>query len=265
MKKLLQQLFGRSPDSPRPAASAAPAAAADPDAAPRPDYRDPEYLRLAGQCALGDIAAMWDMAQWFRRCLRPSTLALLDAYDSGDNTFGELDSRTRYYSPDSFPLRACVTWLGQAARYGHKEARQLTEGRYFYRTCGILKEAAHKVGGLSYDHYYSSDLHNLGLLDIDSGLEEFGLHSLLPEGIYIASCLSDYIPADSDGFGREDTYESIFYDEFFNHIPGRTLEDARRNLPKLLNKRAAYWADPKNNPEHRKYRQLWSEAGRERR
>lgn len=265
MKKLLQQLFGCGPDSPRPASSPVPAAAPETDAAPRPDYRDPEYLRLAGQCAMGDIAAMWDMAQWFRRYLRPSTLALLDAYDSGDDTFGELDSRTRYYSPDSFPLSACVTWLGQAARYGHAQAASIVDGRYFYRTCGLLKAATLRVGAFGHELYYSSDLHNLGLPDIDSSLEEFGLNPLLPEGIYIASYLSDYIPADSDGFGREDTYESIFYDEFFNHIPGRTLDDARRNLPKLLKKRAAYWADPKHDPEHRKYRQLWSEAGRERR
>lgn len=266
MKNLLQWLRGTLPSKSLPKPGTEPAPAPSPASGPppvpppepvtRPDYKDPRYLELAGQCAMGDITAMWELAQWFRGCLRPSTQALLDQYDSGIDCYSELSLRTHYNSPDHFPLKAYVTWLNQAARYGHARAGQITADRYFYRYCGVLKEVTHKVGNFGSELYYGSDLHNLGLLDVDSGFFEFGLHALQPEGIFIAYYLADYIPADSDGFGREDEYANIFYDEFFNLIPGKTLDDARRNLPKLLKKREAYWADPKHDREHRMYRRL---------
>lgn len=252
-----------APDpAPAPAPTPAPDPAPKPQEIPKPDYKDPRYLKLAEQCAMGDIVAMWELAHWFRGYLRPDTAALLDAYNSGEDTYDELFRRTKYTSPDNFPLCAYLAWIKQAARYGHEQAQQISEERSLYRFHGLLKEATHKVGRFGTELYYASELHRLGLLDVDSSFSEFGICSLLPEGIFPASYLADYIPADSDGFGREDTYEDVYYDEFFNLIPGSTIESARRNLPALLKKREDYWADPKNDAEHRKYRQLWSEVGK---
>lgn len=254
------EFFDRLFCKPQPAPAQTSPAAPDPDTAPNPNYRDPRYLELAKQCSMGDIAAMMELAQWHYSHLRPSTRQLLDEYDAGTDHAGALSTRTNYGSPDRFSLQACITWRCQAARYGHAEAQRLVQGKYLYRSCGVLKESTHKVGHYGCEHYYSSSLNCLGLLDIDSDFSEFGMYALRPDGIFVAYYLADYIPADSDGFGREDDYANVYYDEFFNRIPGRTLAQAQANLPRLLKKREAYWADPAHDRAHRMYKRLHSET-----
>ncbi len=255
--------FQRTPREATPGSEAAPSSAPVPDpedAARKPDYRDRQYRALAARCAMGDIAAMMDLSLWHLSHARPSTQTLLREYDNGLERFAELSRRCRFDSPDWFSLKACITWRCQAARYGHEEARKLVEGSYLHRTCGILQESTHRVGSYGSELYYSGELNRLGLTDIDSGLSEFGMHSLLPEGIFVAYYQSGYCPADEYGFGREDEYASLFYDEFFNRIPGKTIEEARRNHGKLLKKREAYWANPAHDAPRRKYRRLHSQG-----
>lgn len=225
----------------------------------KPDYRDRQYLSLAAKCAMGDIAAMMDLSRWHLSHARPSTQTLLAEYDAGTDHSGELLTRTRYTSPDHFSLQACIFWRSQAARYGHEGAKKLVDGSYLHRTCGTLKECTFRVDSFGCELYYASELNRLGLTDVDSGLQEFGLHALRTDGIFVAYYQSDYYPADEDGFGREEAYTDIFYDEFFNLLPGKTLEEARRSHERLLKKREAYWADPAHDGPRRKYRQLHSQ------
>lgn len=262
IREYLRRLFCKQ-RAPVPTPEPEPPAPAVPEQehVPCPDYRDPVYLRLAKECAMGDIVSMMEMARWHRGYLRPGTEAMLAAYESGEDTSGLLYERMRYGSPDRFSLKAYNTWVCQAARYGHAGAQALSRDSYLFQNGGVLKAETHNVGKFGSEHYYASDLNQLGLLDIDSGYSEFGMYSLLPEGIFMAYYQSGYIPADSDGFGREDDYEDVFYDEFFNHIPGKTLEDARKNLPRLLKKREDYWKDPVHDRENRMYKCLLSNPG----
>ena len=88
--------------------------------------------------------------------------------------------------------------------------------------------------------------------------EEDDLKRYAVSGIFPGYYLADYIPADSDGFGREDDYEDIYYDEFFNRLYASNLPAARAQAECLAQKRRAYWEDPAHDREHRMYKRLLS-------
>ena len=243
--------------APRPTPSAPPPKSKE--FCPKPDFHDPVYHALAGLCALGDIAAMWEMAHWHRSHLRASTEQLLAAYESGEDTYSQLWERRHYNSPDANPLCYYVTWIGLAARYGHPEAQRIIQGRVFFKYASIIKEKITQVGGISSALHSSVDLNRMGMTAVDINRFEFGLRPLTMSGVYPASYLADYIPADSDGFGREDEYEDIFYDEFFCQLLAHNMAGAEQLAERNRQRREEYWADPAHDPDNRKYRQLWSE------
>lgn len=227
---------------------------------PRPDYYDPVYLALARLCSLGDIAAMWELAHWHRRNLQASTEQLLAAFEAGEDNYSQLRVRlTPYRSDDAYPLQYYISWIWQAARYGHEEAEKLVWDRYFLDDYGFLKRKTSQVGAFSSSPYSSYGLNHMGLLDVYNKYPEFGLHSLTQKGVYRAYYLSSYIPADSDGFGREDDYDDVFFDEFFNQLCTHNMAGAIQLAAKNRQRREEYWADPDHDPQNRKYRQLWSE------
>ena len=229
------------------------------ESCPRPDFHDPVYHAMARLCGLGDIAAMWEMARWHRSHLRASTEQLLAAYEAGSDTSSQLRQRCQYTSPDEFQLKAYLTWVCQAARYGHPEAQRIAGNSYFFKTSGSLHAKTLQVGGIRSELHSSLDLNRLGMTDVDSEMYEFGVYPLTPEGVFMAYYLADYIPADSDGFGREDEYKDLFYDEFFIRLPARNMAGAEQLAAKNRQRREEYWSDPAHDPENRKYRQLWSE------
>lgn len=247
---------------PEPKPESTPAANPEPkvEACPRPDYQSPDFLSLAKQCAMGDMVAMLELARWHRRHIRPSSEALFAAYEAGDDSvYGELYSRLQRNYTDGHPCNAYITWVTRAALYGNEEAVAILDRCKLYTTFGCIKPKTFTPGVFCCELYYSSDLHRLGLMDIDSGLDEFHLYSLRTTGIYRACYLSDYIPADSDGFGREDEYSDLFYDEFFNYLSG-DYKKAQDVLPAMKAKRDAYWRIPAHDAEHRKYRRLLAES-----
>ena len=265
----LKKLFAKfipaekaEPASPAPAPRAEPPASApEPkEFCPRPDFHDPVYLALAGLCALGDIAAMWELARWHRSHLRASTEELLAAYEAGADTYGQLWQRCRYPSPpDCLSLQAYLTWIGQAARYGHPEAQKIVADRKLFKYAGLLSQKTVQVGGISSELHSSLELNRLGMTDVDDRMYEFGLYPLTQTGVYMAYYQSDYYPADSDGFGREEEYENLFYDEFFCLLSARNLSGAEQLAAENRQRREEYWSDPAHGPDNRKYRQLWSE------
>lgn len=225
---------------------------------PPVNYQDPRYLELAGQCAMGDIVAMMDLARWHRSHLRPGTEQLLADYEADSEARNALFKQIQCFYNDSFSCKAYMTWVFLAALYGNPEAEALIQQRPDFCSVGLLKPKTLRADRFGYELYYSSDLNRMGFLGVDSGLDEFNLACIRSEGIYCASYLSSYIPADSDGFGREDDYDDIFYDEFFNPLPGHKYSEAQAALPQLLAKREAYWNDPAHDREHRMYKRLVS-------
>lgn len=228
---------------------------------PNEKYRDPVYLALVDQCAMGDIVAMMDLARWHRQHAPREPEQLLSAYEQDPEARQALDEwfyRNRYGS-DDFHIRCYITWVCRAALYGNPEAEVLTERCSFFPRWSLIPQKLYQPGGFSSQLFYSFELKRLGLKGVSENLEEFAIYPLMKEGIFRAYFLADYIPADEDGFGREDDYEDIFYDEFFNCTPADTIAQAREAVAKLVRKRRDYWDDPAHDREHRMYKRLLSE------
>lgn len=231
----------------------------------RPDshdkYQEPAYLALAEQCAMGDIVAMLELARWHRSKLPPEGEQALAVYETDPEALGPLlqylqDNR---YNEQCLLCRYYITWVYRAALYGNAEAQALVDRCPRYAHLGLLNKQFYERPSYSSQHFYSSELNQLGLLGIRPDLDEFNLYVLNKDGFYTAYFLADYIPADSDGFGREDSYEDIFYDEFFNCLEADTVDQARLDVEQQRKKREAYWADPVHDREHRMYKRLLSE------
>jgi len=256
IREVLAKLFPKAePKAEAAQQSSSPAG----DFCPKPDYQDPVYLALARLCGLGDISAMWELAHWHRGHLRASTEQLLAAYEAGEDTYAQLSECCSYRSIDEYSLKAYVSWVCQAARYGHGDAQKRVRDSYFFKTCGLLKAKTSQVGSLSSELHSSYALNRMGLLDVFHNHSEYGLHSLTEDGVYAAYYQSGYTPADSDGFGREDDYASEFYDEFFAILKARNMAGAIQLAARNRQRREEYWSDPDHDSENRKYRQLWSE------
>ena len=258
---IFRRFFSKADSAPRPVATKS-------DGPPifdvRDRYREPVYLDLTERCAMGDIVAMLELAQWHRQWAPPEGEKLLAAYEQDPQTCDDLEAwfhKNRYGSAD-FHIRCYITWVCRAALYGNSEAEALAERCPRFKSWGLLPERLYGLGTparyRSSQHFYSFELHRLGLRDIDEKLEEFSLYPLTEDGIFPGYYLADYIPADSDGFGREDDYEDIYYDEFFNRLYASNLPAARAKAECLAQKRRAYWEDPAHDRDHRMYKRLLS-------
>lgn len=227
-----------------------------------PDYRDPLYLSLAAQCAMGDILAMMDLARWHRSWCLPGAEQALAAYEADPEKLGELEAwlRSNRYNPANSPTLYYITWVCRAALYGNSEAEELMARCGSYRYYTLLPASLFQVDAFPIDLISSLYMNHLGFTDIDSDLDGFAVRSLRHEGIFPCCYVADYIPADSDGFGREDTYESIYFDEFFNRLPGKTFGEAQASLTAVKQKRERYWADPAHDREHRMYKRLLADG-----
>lgn len=252
----IRKIFGKSRPAP------------DPDPVSRPDpeekYRDPVFQDLTDRCAMGDIVAMLELARWHRQFADPEGAQLLAAYEQDPEKWKKLEDwfQKQRYGRKDFHIRCYITWVCRAAIYGNDEAEALAECCPQFRDWSLLPQSLYGLGPASRyrsnQHFYSYDLHRLGLTGIKENLDEFSIYPL-KEGIYAAYFLADYIPADSDGFGREDYYEDLFYDEFFNCLPDDKIAQARLSAECMAQKRRDYWEDPAHDREHRMYKRLLSE------
>lgn len=213
------------------------------------------FQKLADQCAMGDMVSMLEMGRWHFEKLDAAQKRLFRQYEAGDEgVYGALYQMTlgHYYQVVN-AARYYVTWVYRAALYGNGEARALVEKCPLYSRASLLKKDCYRVGGIRSELMYASELNRLGFTQVSPRLEEFHLYPLRREGYFPCCYLADYIPADESGFGREDDYENIYYDEFFNCLgKNHGLLPARIAAARL--KREAYWANPAHDAKNRKYR-----------
>lgn len=218
---------------------------------------DKKFISLAKRCAMGDIEAMYGLAEWFRYGFTRELKGLADAYEkTPDSSHLEELKEYLYGKPDEvkISLKAYMMWMVRAALYGHKEAGSIVERCAYYRDEAYLPLKVFLPGKNECIKYLSSKtLYNLGFLDFDFNKTGCRLISLNEWGYYIFLYVSYYDPADDDGFGMEMEYDEIYFDEFFNRIPVEKESGIESELAKLRQAREKYWNDPDNYSKTRKY------------
>ena len=221
----------------------------------KPDYEAPAYRDLCARCAMGDRVAMLKLGRWHRQWLSPEGEKAIAAYEAGEEKgYQEVwQLLRRSYGRDRDYGCYYVTWLQRAAIYGNAEAQAILDKCPAYWGYGLLPKGHFRGEGWSSELCSSYDLNRLGFLDVDPELDEFGVYPLRPEGFFVCYYLSDYIPADDSGFGREDEYSNLYYDEFFNLL-GKDAKQIPEALERRRKHREKYWANPKNDAPNRRYR-----------
>ena len=236
-------------------------AGADKTQAEKPEKKDYKFMGIAWKCEMGDMEAMIELAEWFRSRFSPKLEELVAAYEesSDDNRRevlqGFLQDYVRNSPDDSFYGKAYMMWIVRAALYGNARAEKIMEKCPYYETGAYVPCRMFSPMGRYFQSYWASNsLRELGLLQFPEGKTDCGLVSLNKKGYFDFYYVSWYSPPDEDGFGREEEYEDIYYDEFFNRIRTENVEEIEEELVKLENRRERYWAVPENDAAARKYR-----------
>lgn len=207
-------------------------------------YNDYKIVELIKLCKMGDIVAMTDLAERFKkRCARPVRKAL-DAYASNPTEENkEIIKKQFFNNQDSIgAARAYMMWICRSAIYGNKKAETMLDKLpYFKEKSSIMYDLM--ANGTQWESIWSSDyLYNIGWIDMRRELEDCCLIFHKDEGYYDFCYVSSYCPADDDGFGEEFDYSSLYFDEFFKPIPrGKALAEG---LKELEEERERYWNAP---------------------
>lgn len=165
-------------------------------------------------------------------------------------------------------IRNYAVWLVRSALYGHPKSEEILAQYSLYREISLIPawmmnpdEAEQKLKNRHqciFEKIEGWELRQAGFTDVPEEKFEGSLQFLNKEGFYVFSYLSDCIPSDEDGFGREDYYESVYFDEFFNLLPegieDMPLETRRKELDKTDIKREQYWSSPLHD-SRRKYKE----------
>ena len=184
-------------------------------------YRDrKDYIDLAELCKLGDIVAMYDMAQFFYNLCNEEEQELIKNYEMNpcDTTENKLREAMNYSKKDKFEpennrLGYYMMWLVRAAMYGNEKAIELTEKCSCYKRKASIPYDFNFGKWSTMDFSISNFLSDGGFSDVppaehDCTLERYGK-------TYELTYLSYYDSADSDGYGSESEYDKVYYDEFF--------------------------------------------------
>jgi len=216
---------------------------------------DNVFKKLSVQCRMGDIEAMYEMAVWHRRKCTGKELKILLAYEKRPDD-QKAQEEIRYIWCRN--IQNYAVWLVRSALYGHSKAGKILEQYSLYREISLIPawmmnpaEAEQKLKNrhqCMFEKVEGWELRQAGFTDVPEEEFDGSLRFLNKEGFYVFSYLSDYIPADEDGFGREDYYESVYFDEFFNLLP-EGIEDLppemrKKELDKMDAKREQYWNSP---------------------
>ncbi len=242
----LRQLFaGDSARSAQPVTPPPPRPPEEPPARPI-DVEDRQFLHFARQVRLGDAAAMWEFAGYFRLHFNGSGRECIERYedDPSEETQKALEIYVCHHPDDAFPLKAYMLWIHRAAQCGYGAAIGLLERCPYYREGAYLPEGLFNPDRDNYMHFWSSDsLRKLGFPQVPPGRTDCCLRWKSAFGLLFLEYTKDYIPADESGFGREDDIGCMLYDSFFNHITGKNWEEIRRCRDEFAKKREDYRRD----------------------
>lgn len=218
------------------------------------------FDRLSLQCRMGDVEAMYEMALWHRKKCTDKELQILRGYEAASVTI-------KNQRPDRLPynIKNYTLWLVRAALYGHEKAGEILEQHGLYREISLIPARSMELDEKEQDP--ANQLHwqwvrvegfmlrMAGFTDVPHVQYEGHLGPLQKEGYYVFSYLSDYIAADEDGFGREDSYADVYLDEFFNLLLKKEMElnpeTRRRELDRMDAKRDRYWDSPLHDSRRR--------------
>lgn len=184
-------------------------------------YRDEQTASLARRCSSGDVRSMRDMAQFFRRRCTPPLICLLDRYESEPSAEHEreLEEFLRYHFHEEVTAKAYMMWLLRASFYGDPEAQDMLKPWAYYRRKALIPESV-LLENKSAEIWTSGFLRRAGLINVPDGYDECSLRFDRETRRYTLTYLSDYEPPDEDGYGAEWEYDDLFFDEFFNRVPG---------------------------------------------
>ena len=221
--------------------------------------RNEDFVRLAGQCAMGDTESMMELAEWFRSGFEPGLEAVISAYEENPDEINceKLKKYINNLSNGSLSIDAYTFWIGRAALYGNEKAGEMIKRYAYYdtRSYSFMPRKLFSPGNRGFtDYWFSDTLFQFGLVEIPRGETDCRLCTIKENGCFNFYYVSWYCPADEDGFGREMEYTDIYYDEFFKRIPARDEEEIQSGLLKIKEERERYWQVSENNAQMRKYK-----------
>lgn len=162
-------------------------------------------------------------------------------------------------------IKYYAVWLVRSALYGNWKAQKVLERYDVYKEISLIPEwmmvppgsrgeEAAQTGHNALD-VGDWELRRAGFTDVPDQEFECWLKPLEENGTYRFWYQSDYSPADESGFGREDEYETVYLDEFFNFVGLETekqkLKELNGKLRALRARRDRYWSSPPHDKRRR--------------
>lgn len=183
-------------------------------------YKNPAVVELVQKCKTGDADAMLALSEFFRQRCSDPMLEVLNRYENDPSRVHEEEvyRALKEYWYEAGTAAAYMMWLYRAGVYGNQEASQRMERYRAYRAKMLIPERVFSGDLLKLT--YSTELNRGGIMDIPAGIFDCGINYIAKTKRYHFWYVSDYIPADEAGFGREEDYASFYLDEFFNKIEG---------------------------------------------
>lgn len=206
-----------------------------------------EAKKLAERCAMGDVAAMLKLSQWFRGKL--SSLFISHEKEWEQDTKGKCRKEMEAYldqnQEEGFYMKASNMWLFRARLYGSAEAAEILRQHPLYEQNGYFDRRMFLRGRDREVKAEGRELRCLGLLDFEKD-EPYFLKGINRIGRYRADVLVDYCAADEYGFGMEELYDKYVFDEFFNLLSFAEKKDSSWHGGEVEgreDKRELYWKE----------------------
>lgn len=206
-------------------------------------YADRRVVKLAGQCKMGDVGAMKEMAVFFRERCTPDLIRLLDQYEENPvkETEEAIDAHIKVHFHEENTVKAYMMWLVRAAIYGDTESEKKLEAWPFYKKRAFLPYdmLAGKTESCR-NIWASSFLSKIGLIDVPAGYEDCGIQFMKEQRYFDFYYVSDYEPPDDDGFGAEWEYGHIYFDEYFCRLRVKNTREIPEAVRRMDKRRQQY-------------------------
>lgn len=225
-------------------------------------------MLLEERCAMGDINAMYEMSQKFRRQLSREYLNLEQETEKelSNERKQRLYAFLEEHDEDRFWVWASNMWLNRAKIYGSRKAKEVldlhpfyAENAYFTKTFMSFPKLNNKAGN-------GKEMKRMGFLDFKEDWDLY-IHPLNERGIYLAEGDAGYDGADETGFGMEEEYDFYFFDEFFRllHVldgwswrdfkcnEESIWEECEKKRAELQDLREQFWITHRHDADKEKY------------